>query len=181
MANHAETAPARLPRAAWLLPALVFTAACAVSSPFTVNSTGTGVPAQASISLAGEETAGTHRASLHSALQRAFATEAVTLSDDGKYLADFSISIRNAEGGLTTSIEAKDEAEIDWETKPRDSRLLDGCDAKRMRATLVVLDRATGQRIYRGEGEATECDFSGDAMDGVARQLVRDALSRGRG
>jgi hypothetical protein len=158
--------------------ALLTLAGCAVATPFALDSTGQGVPARAVVALPAEAAAGSDQARLAAALQRAFSANAVSTAKDGRYLADFAVSLRDAAGGLTTSTEAVDEQAIDWQAHPRNRRLLDGCTAQRMRATLVLFDRQSGEMVYRGQGEATDCGFSDEAMDEVASALVADALGR---
>ncbi|WP_284126432.1 hypothetical protein [Parerythrobacter aestuarii] len=156
----------------------VMLAACAVATPFDINSSGKGIAGPTSIALSDAGADGGDRARLEQALGQAFARHSVALSSDARYLADYSISIGDAEGGLTTSTQAAGQEAIDWEARPRKSRLFDGCDAKRLRATLVLLDRQTGSRVYRGEGEATACGFSDAELSAFADRLVSDALDR---
>lgn len=158
---------------------LAFLAACAVATPFGISSTGNGLPEGVAMALNGSAEDGADRARLGEALAEAFTRHSVPLSDDARYLADYAISIRDAEGGLTASADATDEDAIDWDARPRKAQLFDGCDAQRLRATLVVLDRQTGSRVYRGEGAATACAFSDSDLGAFADRLVSDALAAG--
>jgi hypothetical protein len=65
--------------------------------------------------------------------------------------------------------------EVDWQSEPRDNRLLDICKAKRLRGSLVLFNRATGKIAYRGESEADGCKFGPTDFDAMATQLVSDA------
>lgn len=151
---------------------------CAVASPFALQSTGSGVSSRAVVAMHVDAKAGSDRARLAAALQKAFADRSVAVASDGPLLADYAVSVTSAEAGLTTSITATDESAIEWQASPRKSRLFDVCEPQRLRATLVLLDRASGALIYRGEGEATDCSFSEAALDDVAKVLVADALAR---
>lgn len=151
---------------------------CSVATPFAVQSSGSGVPAPVAVALSGTPEANSDQARLAQALQRAFAERTIAVSADGALLADYAVSLSDAEGGQTTSLSATDEAAVQWQARPRQSRLFDRCNARRMRATLVLLDRATGELVYRGEGEAVDCDFPDSAFDGVAQALVADAFAR---
>ena len=178
MASRALEARQRYMRGALAAAFALVLSACAVTSPFVVESSGS-LTAVSAVAMPEDASAGGHRAQLHSALVNAFADRSVAVSDDARYLADYSVSVRDAEGGLTTSTgPAASEKDIDWTARPRNSRLLDGCGAKRMRATLVLMDRETGKMAYRGEGEATACSFSDSDIAQVSRQLVGDALGR---
>lgn len=165
-------------RSAVVALAMLALAGCNVAAPLAIDSTGPGLSAQALVAMPADASPGSDPARLGAALQRAFSAHSVTVGKDGRYLADYAVSFRDAEGGLTTSTAAPDEKSIDWEARPRDGRLFDGCKAQRMRATLVLLDRQSGAMVYRGEGEATDCSFSDEAMDEVAMALVADALAK---
>ena len=163
----------------WLLGSVLLAlGGCAVASPFALQSSGSGVPTRAVVAMPIDAQEGSDRARLAAALQRAFADRSVTVASDGSLLADYAVSLTSAEAGLTTSIASTDESAIAWQASPRKSRLFDGCEPQRLRATLVLLDRASGDLVYRGEGEATDCSFSSSALDAVAEALVADALAR---
>ncbi|UIP06877.1 hypothetical protein LY632_00305 [Erythrobacter sp. SDW2] len=146
--------------------------------PLAIDSTGAGLSAQALVTMPADAPAGSDSARLGAALQQAFNANSVSVGKGGRYLADFAVSFRDAEGGLTTSTAVADEKSIDWQARPRDGRVFDGCKAQRMRATLVLFDQQSGAMVYRGEGEATDCSFSDEAMDEVAMALVADALGK---
>lgn len=165
-------------RTAATAAALLTLSACAVDSPFAVSSTSNGTAARLAIAMAADERADPERSRLGDALRRAFADRSVRLADDGRYVAEYSLSWRDAEGGLTTSIDAVDAAAVAWQVRPRPRRMLDGCDAQRMRASLVLLDRQTGAMVYRGEGDSVGCRFDDQSVDQVAGALVSDALER---
>lgn len=178
MANPVHGARIHALRSGLVVSLALAAGACAVASPFAVQSTGS-LSAVSAVAMPAEASAGGERAQLHTSLLRAFADRSVSVSADGRYLAEYSVSVRDAEGGLTTATSpVRSEDEIDWKAQPRDAKLFDGCTAQRMRATLVLMDRQTGTMAYRGEGEATACQFSGDDIAEVARQLVRDAVGR---
>ena len=178
MAIRASEAGKRSVRGGLVAILVLALGGCAVASPFVVESSGSLATVRA-VALPEEVPEGGQRAQLHRSLASAFANRSVTVSPDARYLADYSVSVRDAEGGLTTSNSAAaSEKDIDWKAQPRKSRLLDGCDAQRMRATLVLMDRQSGKMAYRGEGAATACSFSDSEIAQVARQLVDDALDR---
>ena len=168
-------------RAAWrwaYAATFLALAGCAVATPLALESTGTGLPGGTTIAFSSDDKPGGDQARWGEALMRAFAARSLRVDATGRYLADYAVSFRDAEGGLTTSTTAADAKSIDWQARPRKPHVLDGCDARRMRATLVLLDRESGAQVYRGEGEATACDFADGALDDVAEALVADALGR---
>lgn len=168
-------------RAAWRgagAAILLALAGCTVATPLALESTGTGLPGGTAIAFKSEDKSGSDQERLGGALQRAFAARSLQVDSAGRYLADYAVSFRDAQGGLTTSATAADAKAIDWQARPRNPHVFDNCDVRRMRATLVLLDRQSGAQVYRGEGEATACDFTDDVLDDVAKALVADALGR---
>jgi hypothetical protein len=159
-------------------PLLLALGGCAVATPFALHSSGPGLPPQTVVAMPAAPRIGSEQFRFGAALEQAFAARAVKVSADGRYLADYALSLRDAEGGLTTAIDAKDRDAVVWKSAPRDGYPLDRCKAQRMRATLVLLDRQSGAMVYRGEGEATDCNFTDSAMTEVAKALVADALAR---
>lgn len=108
------------------------------------------------------------------ALSRSFQNQSVKIEKTAPFIADFALSVRDAESGLANPAEAG--GEIDWQSAPRESRLLDICKAKRMRGSLVIFDRTTGAIAYKGESEADGCKFSQPDFDTMAALLVADAV-----
>jgi hypothetical protein len=158
-----------------LLPAL---AGCAVSSPFAIQSTGAGPQRETSITLASAAEADSTRGHFARALEQAFAARSVRVAEGAPLLADFSATVSLAQSGVLRgkgdTVEAS--AEPDWIAAPRRPRRFDKCDAQRLRATLVVYDRANGAITYRGSGEGTDCAFDDGAIADLADRLVADAM-----
>lgn len=154
------------------------TAACSVSNPLAVQSSGRGLPADVAIALPVVPPEGGEAGRFTTALGKALAERSVRVAADGRYLADVALSVRDASGGATTSIAATNVNAVVWQAEPRRKRLLDGCRPQRMRATLVLFDRQTGAMAYRGEGEETACSFAPEDIEAAAAALVDDALAR---
>ncbi|MEO0463182.1 MAG: hypothetical protein AAF127_08630 [Pseudomonadota bacterium] len=100
------------------------------------------------------------------------------MADDAPLLADYSMALGDAANGVLRGkgryTEGKQEQ--DWITSPRRKRRFDKCEAQRLRGTLVLYDRASGQKVYRGSGEAVECEFGDAEIAALAQQLVDDAI-----
>lgn len=157
--------------------------ACAVSTPLAITSTGQGLGSTSSVSLDSQEQPSSDRSRFGAALRSAFESRSIGFSADAPVLADFSVSQGDASAGVLAGKgeDTEDPDQRDWIATPRRSRSFDKCEAQRLRATLVLYDRASGAIIYRGSGEATECDFGQAEMAAMADGLVADALSKAPG
>lgn len=165
-------------RRAVVCASLMALGGCSVAAPFTVESSGIGLPQRVAVALPPMPAEGSDQARLAQALQRAFADSSVPVSPDGALVADYAVSVSAAEGGQTASVSATDAASVQWQARPRSARPFDRCQAQRMRATLLLLDRVSGELVYRGEGQAVECTFPDAAFASAAKALVADALKR---
>lgn len=151
--------------------------ACSVSSPLTIASSGAALAETRAIAIEEADRAYTTRSQFADALSAAFAQRAIAADPEARTLADFSLAMRDAEQGVLRGNGSEGEdAEQDWIAAPRKARRFDECEAKQLRGTLVLLDRATGKVIYRGSGEATECQFGEAQIAALAERLVADAL-----
>lgn len=160
--------------------ALVLTA-CAVSTPLTIDSTieRTGMR-DATIALAMPDPAEPSiRRDFALALATALANQNVPVSDAGDLLADFAIANGSAAVGvqLTPDRDAGDTAETRWISAPRTRERFDECDARVLRGTLVLINRADGAMAYRGKAAMTECEFGTADVDALAQALVADFVS----
>ncbi|MCB2083963.1 MAG: hypothetical protein KDD90_07930 [Sphingomonadaceae bacterium] len=164
-----------------LAGAVLSLGACAVTSPIDVTSAGPGVASIDAIRLQSAASEEAQRAAFEAALHRALANSSIRLDKDAPYLGDFAIALRDARTGLAEPQDTTGESgQVDWASDPRKRRLFDGCKAKRIRATLVILSRESGAIVYRGEGEADACGFTEKDYDRLAARLVEDALGRGQ-
>lgn len=154
--------------------------ACSVSSPLQVRSTGSGSVAPTSIALMiSDDEAGKTRAQYGAALQSAFADRQIGIDPAAPVIAEYAFSIGDATDGLLVGKPKKTDTgqQPDWEATPRKKGRFDKCDAKRMRGTLVLFDRTSGNIIYRGEADQIECDFSEIQVKTAAEKLVADAVN----
>lgn len=153
-------------------------AACAVSSPLEITSTGPGLDRGQSVALSLPEDTESLRGRFAAALAQALEAEAVRIAPDAPILADFSVAQSVATAGVIRGegqpIEGNEGQ--DWYAEPRKERTFDKCEAQRLRATFVLYDKATGELAYRGSGVAIECDFDAEALREFADGLVANAL-----
>lgn len=156
--------------------------ACAVSTPLEVRSTGDGLSQQSSVAFVGsQDEPSEQRKAFAAALTQALSQRSLSVAPSGRYIAEYAFSISDATEGLVAGkpdkAAADAGAEPDWAARPRKKRTFDKCKAKRMRGTLVLLDRSTGKTAYRGEGGQIECSFANEDIAALADALVADALS----
>ena len=151
--------------------------ACTVSIPVEVTATQGALPASSVIELASYPTDESLRSQFGSALEAAFASHNVRLSSDGAVIAEFAVAERSATSG-TADPAASTEENIVWSSEPRESHWWDQCEARRLRGTLVLLNRADGSLLYRGTAEAIDCDFGVDHLNAMAQALVQDSQAR---
>ena len=153
--------------------------ACSVSSPLEISSTGAGLERGASLKLSRSEDAQSLKGRFEAALAEALTQGAVPLSDQAQFVADISVAQAGASGGVVRGEgEAdKSDADQDWISTPRERRTFDRCKAQRLRATLVIYDKVAGTVIYRGSGQATQCEFDQSDLTEFANALVQDATA----
>jgi hypothetical protein len=171
-----------------LLVAVSLLGSCAVNDPPTIqSSTGNaaGTRAVALISSDGDEGL---RSVFQDHLRYAFRERGVPSQTEAPVLGDFAIAVLPAEVSIATaktldtasasSSVASEPSRPDLIVKsaPRKDRLLDNCDAVRYRASLVLFDRESGNRLHRAEGEAAGCATDAVPLAKLADLLVRDAL-----
>ncbi len=132
------------------------------------------------MAISSDDDTASERGRFAKALQDALAARSLTQADDAPLIADFSIARTAAAGGVAKGKgeAGKGKQAPDWIAAPRPDRRFDKCNAQRLRATLVLYDRASGAIVYRGSGVATECGFTDADLATLAQGLVDDALAR---
>jgi hypothetical protein len=166
-------------------------AACAVSAPLDLRSTGAGATSLSEITLASPAEPETgDRAQFADALTQAFARHGLRSAAAAQVVADFAFAIspagdgivagdpQSTNRGVATQGAADAEPQLNWLAQPRRARRFDQCAAQRMRATLVLFDRGNGQQVYRGQASQIECGFTDADIAAMADALVKDAIAR---
>ncbi len=154
-----------------LAPLLV---GCTVTQPTSIISTTGQIPQGNAVQLPSIETDGSLRATFGRALDAAMAAQSIEITDDASVVAAYAVAVREARTGVADPA-ASTEEEVIWESQPRPGGIFDICDAQRLRGTLVLLDRASGEVVYRGVGESTSCEFDEAELVTLAEVLVADA------
>ena len=144
------------------------------SEPTIQDSVGNAAGLREIAILASKKDAGL-RIAFREQLQSAFRARGVLPNDAADVVGDFAISTMNKDMSLATTRSAT-ETGVAVQSEPLKGKLLDGCKELRYRATLVLFDRRTGERIHRAEGESQACEGDPGLFDRMADMLVRDAL-----
>ncbi|MGB7374605.1 hypothetical protein [Pontixanthobacter sp.] len=152
--------------------------ACSINSAPVIERTGTGIARTSTVTLVGASETQT-QSQFRAALERHFSSYGIAQTEAGSFVVDYSISARPAEIGLARDdADGKAAGEIDYVSIPRDNQFLQKCGPQRLRATLVIFDRASGALSYRGIREINLCDVSVTSIEEMAAALVKDAQHR---
>lgn len=171
--GKAEAARSRRAVVAALALALMV-GGCAVSTPVHIASTDGRLPAETAVQIAPFETDGSLRANFGAALADALAARSITTTQGAPIIAEFAIAARAADTGVADPSNSGADG-IDWESHPRQRGRFDTCTATRLRATLLLLDRAEGTIRYRGVAEKDDCAYGQADLAELAEALVSDA------
>jgi hypothetical protein len=143
-----------------------------------IDATDNGRIADRSVALnIADEDADTRRAVFATALSAALASHDFTLDPAAPLIADYAIAESAASDG-TLGGEPTGANSPQWLSQPRAKKRFDQCKPRRLRATLVLFDRASGAVAYRGSASRIECAFSQGDTIAMADALVKDAAVR---
>lgn len=120
------------------------------------------------------ESDGSLRGNFGAALAEALAARSITTAQGAPIIAEFAIAVREAEAGIADPAGSTNDS-IDWESRPRPRDWFDTCNATRLRATLLLLDRTEGTIRYRGVAETDDCNYDEVHLAELAEALVSDA------
>ncbi len=120
------------------------------------------------------EADGSLRAEFAGALADALSADSVIMTATAPIIVEFAISARDADAGIADPASSAAD-NIAWESRPRPRSRFDDCRAIRLRATLLLLDRAEGTIRYRGVAEKDVCDYTEPDLAELAAALVSDA------
>lgn len=154
--------------------------ACAVHQPLSLDSVaapGNGARSDA-VRLAVSDAPDASRR-FGEALAEAFAQAGLARSDDATLVADYGLAFAPASTAiLEKPRESADGAALRTVASPRKGSPLDKCTAQRMKATLSLIDHASGIIRYRGEATAIDCAFTDEEERTMAAALVSDAMAQ---
>lgn len=155
-------------------------ASCTVHSEPTIQGSAGNAAGLREIAILSSDRDEGLRISFKRQLQAAFRSRGVPASSTAQVVADYAIAIMDDDMSIVPS-GPDDENDIsvgtpDGRLAPRIGSLLDRCDTVRYRASLVLYNRSTGERIHRAQSEGTGCAKNAAPLGELAQALVRDAL-----
>jgi len=156
-----------------LLPLI---SSCAVQTPPQILNSIGGAHGTREIFLSAADEDSALRASFRDRLKTAFIDRAIAYNDNADVMGDFAISTLPANVELAST----DSAPLVTQSAARKSLLLDNCEAVRFRATLVLFNRKSGERIHRAESEAFGCEGDQVPLSQLAIALVDNSLLSAR-
>lgn len=168
-----------------LLPLI---SSCAVQTPPQILNSIGGAHGTREIFLSAADEDSALRASFRDRLKTAFIDRAIAYNDNADVMGDFAISTLPANVELASTDSAPDSVHSDQtsqkslvtQSAARKSLLLDNCEAVRFRATLVLFNRKSGERIHRAESEAFGCEGDQVPLSQLAIALVDNSLLSAR-
>lgn len=173
--------PSRIIRMSLLIAGTLFVSACAVSTQPAVTATQSNpTPLGAAQSITnlewlseGDETG--LRAQFLNELNRSLSARGLSVQSGAQYVADFSVSQREASLGLqpvSSAANASAQEEPDFK-----GRWYHKCKPNRVSASLVVYARASGEVHTKSTGEFLACPGDLSQLDELAQMLVDRTLS----
>lgn len=151
---------------------------CTVPSDITLSSVAEPVAAQGAVAMAQEDSEDGTRATFAAALRKSLQVSSVAIADDAPLILEFSVSQRDAETGIADPL-APGTRDVTWQSDERKSKLFDGCGVTRLRAGLLLVERASGTIAYRGTGDMDTCAVTDGQVRQLAQALVADAQAKG--
>ena len=158
--------------------AILLLSGCTVTGPPQLESSGLGIPAGASVSIADPAVGSAMEMALASALTRAFASrnyQMTSASDPAGYRIEYSVAVRSADIGIAR----ENGADVDWISRSRNGLLLDECDAQRLRMNVVAYDIGEATIAYRSAAEVDGCAFDQFDFSDLAKETAERVGSGG--
>lgn len=163
-------------RLSTLLPfgALAILSGCAISQPATLASAQASGTELQSVYLLSDDEDNALRSRLDAALRSAMGDRSTAVEEGADLIGDFGISARDATLAVQ-SIADTNEGADSLEMRFR-NRFYHSCRPDRIRATLVLYARESGEMRGRAEGEFLACPGDFGELNNLAQLLVDEAM-----
>lgn len=168
--GHTRAAPTAL-----LLAGAFLASACTVSTPATITSTQRAPQVISSVELLSETGETGLRARFLEDINEALRARSVAVQTGADFVADFSVSQREAKLGLQ-AISKGEETSAPPEPDFK-SRWFHKCKPHRVSASLVIYARSSGRVHAKSSGEFLTCPGDLAQLDDLAQILVDRTLS----
>ncbi len=152
---------------------------CAVTSPLaTTQINGTRVAAVSEVDFPEPEAEQTEASQLRMALVQELGRRDISVTSDANMLAQMSYSASPSSIGIYANQSDNSDSEAVPMTDTRTSRWYDRCKTVRVRASLALFEKDSGELRSSSTVQATICDGDTADHDEVAQQLIDNVLAR---
>lgn len=155
------------------LPVSLALSACAVNSEMAVATSGTTLPGGAALVIAEPAKDAALEAGFAASLAKGLSGKGYTVSQEGAYLVQYGIAVRDASVAL---LRADETAGVEVVSPARRSYLLDQCKAQHLRLQVAAIDQLTGKSVRTATLAMNGCDFSAEDMAQLA-SVAADRLA----
>ncbi|MEP2737293.1 MAG: hypothetical protein ABJP34_13460 [Erythrobacter sp.] len=160
--------------------ASTLTAGCTVHSEPSIQGSTGNAAGMRDVAILETATDQSLRTAFAEHLKIAFRARGVPADSKAEIMGDFAVSTMPADMSIATSNpdapDSSTSAGLIVQSAQRQERLFDNCEAVRYRATLVLFNRSSGERVHRAAGESQGCVDDPVPLNELADLLVRDAL-----
>lgn len=151
---------------------------CAVTSPLTTTQiNGTRVELVSTVDLPDPEEGLTQASQLHAALVKELGRRNVSLASDANVVGQMSYSASPVSIGIYSNQSTKPASEAIAIAEAQESHWYDRCKAVRVRASLALFARDSGQALSSSSAQTTICEDGAVDHDEVARLLIDSVLA----
>ncbi|MCB2089008.1 MAG: hypothetical protein KDD98_09325 [Sphingomonadaceae bacterium] len=158
---------------AMVLPVSLALSACAVNSEIAVATSGTTLPGGSALVIAEPAKGAALEAGFAASLAEGLSGKGFTVTQDGPYLVQYGIAVRDASVAL---LRADEVAGVEVVSPARRSYLLDQCKAQHLRLQVAAIEQLTGKPVRKATLAMNGCDFSAEDMAQLA-SVAADRLS----
>ena len=153
----------------YIVLAIGLVGGCAVNGPPLMRSTGDVLANNAQIAISAPREGNAYETEFSKALANALRDRKFSIVDDGDFVVQYGVAIRDASIGL---VRAGDDDKAEVVSASRNRLLLDRCDAQRLRISITVLDRQNGGAVHRSTADVNDCEFPSAQAATLADQLA---------
>ena len=152
-------------------------AACSVDQPPGIAASLSRPQAIGAVTIVAAEEAQAGRADFAQALASAFEKRGIAVGEDAGFIVDLSIAAAGGEVLLALDQGGGKDAAVLTLANPTRSGLFDRCAKERVRASIAVFARDSGNLVGKSDAQAIQC--KGDAMplEALADLLLDDVLA----
>lgn len=150
---------------------------CAVAEAPMITSSAGSVGDMKTVSVIEGDAEQLGRMEFANELGAAFQQRGIARAENGDYIADFSVGAVGGQVWVALDEgKEKDAAPLSLATETKSS-IFDKCEKQRVRASLALFERASGELVGKNDAQAIICAGAELPMKELAELLVSDVLS----